>query len=193
MQESSRNLNQQGLPHITDDHPFTKIDCYYLLHTSPVSVQVSWVSTPPPDQLTEAAISSHTLRSVLLTVIFMVTCWVLASRARTNTSWPPRNTPARRRVCVFLLWSTWSERSHGCIPRNWEICLTASGGVERGRSSLELPQIPIWNMPQKYSKHNLQEYPKYTRDIQRYTNIISKNTQSIQGVSKGILTYMDSI
>ena len=56
----------------------------------------------------------------------MVTPWSNANRARTRTSCPPRNTPARRRAWEFLSGFTLSDRSQGCMPKYSIICLTAS-------------------------------------------------------------------
>lgn len=99
-----------------------------------------------------------TVSSLLRTVICMVTPSASASRARTRTSWPPRNTPerretseceqtrvkttrlfnvrhapARKRTCEFLFSGTLSDRSHGCIPRKLMIFPTAS--VQHRRTS----------------------------------------------------------
>ena len=79
---------------------------------------------------TDAATSSQTLRLLLLTVIFAVTPWLIANLTFTSTSWPPRNTPDKSNMCEFFLVSTVSERSHGCMPINAIICLTASAGME---------------------------------------------------------------
>ena len=74
---------------------------------------------------------SETIGSDDLTVSCMVTpLSARANFARTRASWPPRKTPARKRVCEFLLGGTLSDRSHGCMPRYWIIFLTASAKIK---------------------------------------------------------------
>ena len=109
-----------------------------------------------------AATSSQVLRSVLRTVIFIVTCPVCASLARTSTSWPPLNTPANSSVCDVLLGSTWSDLSQACMPRKPVICFTAS---ERQKKTKNSKNWMLTSNKQAFPFEHLQDY---TRSVPRW-------------------------